>query len=58
MTTLYLFEDVFEVQVANPDGKFFDKGAFALSIAVGAPSRKYHPDLGTSHTFIRKKAHE
>lgn len=27
MSALYLFEDVFEVQEANPDGKFFDKGS-------------------------------
>lgn len=30
MSASYLFEDVFEVQEANPDGKFFDKGAWLL----------------------------
>lgn len=29
MAASYLFEDVFEVQEENPDGKFFDKGVQA-----------------------------
>ena len=35
MSASYLFEDVFEVQEANPDGKFFDKGP-ARSVCTDA----------------------
>lgn len=53
MDSSTLFEDVFEVKEANPDGKFFDKGASPENASI-APCAPPHGLL----VFLLAMAHQ